>query len=126
METAPEPSVGAPGAGALVLTGLVGAALLAAAFAGDGSDVGGILPVGGAAVVLLAGALVAVALGRLAPPRVGRSGGALLATMVLLVAWTGATVAWSIVPDRSWDAFDKSVAFAVFLGLGVLDRKSVV
>ncbi len=119
METAPEPSVGAPGAGALVFTGLVGAALLAAAFAGDGSDVGGTLSVGGAAVVLLAGALVAVALGRLAPPRVGRSGGALLATMVLLVAWTGATVAWSIVPDRSWDAFDKSVVFAVFLGLGV-------
>ena len=52
METAPEPSVGAPGAGALVFTGLVGAALLAAAFAGDGSDVGGTLPVGGAAVVL--------------------------------------------------------------------------
>jgi len=119
METAPEPPVGAPGAGALVFTGLVGAALLAAAFAGDGSDVGGTLAVGGAAVVLLAGALVAVALGRLAPPHVGRSGRALLATMVLLVAWTGATVAWSVVPDRSWDAFDKSVVFAAFLGLGV-------
>jgi hypothetical protein len=118
MEQAPEGSVRAPSAGAVGVAALVGGALLAATFAGDGSGVDGILPVGGAAVVLLAGALVAVSLGRRAVPRLGRSGGVLAVTMVALVAWTGATVAWSIVPDRSWDAFNRSVAFAAFLGLG--------
>ncbi len=120
MDDAPAPAVRAQGAGALTLAGLVGATLLAAVFAGDGSGVDGVLPVGGAAVVVLAGALVAVALGGLAAPRVGRSGGALVLSLVALVAWTGATLAWSIVADRSWDAFNKSVAFAVFLGLGIV------
>jgi O-antigen ligase len=40
--------------------------------------------------------------------------------MLLLVAWTGATIAWSIGPDRSWDAFNRSVAFAAFLVLGIV------
>ena len=120
MESAPEPFFGAPGRGALALAGLVGAALLGAAFAGDGSDVGGILPVGGAAVVLLAGSLLAVAAGRIALPRLGRSGAAVVGATVALVAWTGLTVVWSIVPDRSWDAFDKTVAYGAFLGLGVV------
>jgi O-antigen ligase/polysaccharide polymerase Wzy-like membrane protein len=116
----PVPVVEAPATAALVLTGLAGAVLGAAVFAGDGSDDGGILPVGGAAVVLVAGAFVALALGRLASPRVGRSGGALVVSLLLLVAWTGATIAWSIVPDRSWDAFNRSVSFAAFLVLGIV------
>ena len=120
MDAAPEPSGGAPGAGAIVLAGLAGAVLLGSAFAGDGSGVGGILPVGGAAVLLLGAALVAVALGRLKAPRVGRSGAALVAATVALVAWTGVTVVWSILPDRSWDAFNRGVAFAAFLGLGIV------
>lgn len=118
MDRAPEPSAGAPGLGSLVFAGLVGAALLGAAFAGDGSDVGGTLPVGGAAVVLLTFALLVVAFGWLASPRIGRSGAALALATVLLTAWTGTTIAWSIVPDRSWDAFNRTAAFAAFLGLG--------
>src|SRR5439155_1728520 len=58
--------------------------------------------------------------GRAALPRLGRSGAVVVAATVALVAWTGLTVAWSIVPDRSWDAFDKTVAYAAFLGLGVV------
>ncbi|MBA2384967.1 MAG: hypothetical protein H0V68_09960, partial [Actinobacteria bacterium] len=116
MGPAPEPSGRALGSvlgwGAIVLAALVGAALLGAAFVGDGSDSGAILPVGGGAVVLLGAVLVATAFGRLAAPRVGASGAALAFTLLLLVAWTGATVAWSIVPDRSWDAFNRSLAFA--------------
>ncbi len=108
------------GSGAFVLAALVGGSLLGAAFAGDGSDVGGILPIGGAAVVLLAAALVGVAFGRLPAPRVGRSGAVLVCALVLLVAWMGATVWWSIVADRSWDVFNKGVAYVAFLGLGVV------
>ena len=120
MDHAPEPSDRASGAGAFAIAALVGAALAGATFAGDGSDVGGILPMGGAAVLLLAGALVACALGWLPVPRIGRSGAVLLWALVLLVAWTGTTVWWSIVADRSWDAFNKTVAYAAFLGLGMV------
>jgi hypothetical protein len=120
MDAAPEPSGRTLGVAAFILAALVGGSLAGAAFAGDGSDVDGILPVGGTAAVLLSAALLAVALGLVAAPRVGRSGGVLIIVMILLAAWTGATVWWSIVPDRSWDAFNKSAAFAVFLGLGVV------
>ena len=120
MDRASEPSIRALGAGALTLTGLVGAALAGATFAGDGSDAGGILPVGGAAVGLLAGALVLMAFGWLPAPRLGRSGALLVAATVAFTAWTGATMAWSIVPDRSWDSFNKTVAYAAFLGLGIV------
>src|SRR5262245_49904362 len=101
MDAASDSSLRASGTGALVFAVLVGASLLGAAFAGDGSDVGGILPVGGAAVVLLAAALVAVAFGKLPALLVGRSGAVLVWALVLLVAWLGVTVWWSIVADRS-------------------------
>ena len=105
---------------ALAFTALVGATLLGATFAGDGSGVGGVLPVGGSAVVLFALAILTIGLGRAPAPRLGRSGAALVAAMLGLVALAGGTVAWSIVPDRSLDAFDKSVAYAAFLGLGIV------
>lgn len=120
MDSASEPSIRAPGSGVIAFAILVGAILLGAMFAGDASDVGGILPVGGAAVVALAGALVAVALGRFPVPRVGRSGALLIGAAVALTFWIGATMAWSIVGDRSWDAFNKAVAYCAFLGLGVV------
>jgi uncharacterized membrane protein YhaH (DUF805 family) len=115
-----EPSLRASGSGAVVVAALVGASLLGATFAGDGSDVGGIIPVGGSAVVLLAAALVAVAFGWLPVLRVGRSGAVLVGSLVLLVAWIGTTVWWSIVGDRSWDTFNKGIAYVAFLGLGIV------
>jgi hypothetical protein len=120
MNAAPEPSGGAPGAGSILVATLVGATLLAAAFAGDAAGAGGILPAGGAAVAVLAGALVAVALGRLPPPRAGRLGWALVGSTVALAAWSGATVAWSIVPDRSWDVSNRELVYGAFLGLGLV------
>ncbi len=120
MDAAPEPAARAPGVGPIVFTGLVGMVLLWAAVAGDGSGFGATLPVGGAAVLLLLGAAVAIALGRLAAPRVGRSGLALVLAFVALGAWTGVTVWWSIVPDRSWDVSNRGIAFAAFLGLGIV------
>ena len=94
--------------------------LLGAAFAGDGSGFDGILPVGGAAVVLLAGLLVAFAFGVVPLPRLGAPGVALVAGLGLLVVWTGATVVWSIAPDRSWETFNRELAYVAFLGLGVV------
>ena len=39
---------------------------------------------------------------------------------VALALWIGVTMSWSIVGDRSWDAFNKAVAYCAFLGLGVV------
>jgi hypothetical protein len=118
MDSASEPSARSSVAGPLVLTALVGASLASAMFAGDGSGTRGTLPVGGGALLVLTAALVVVSLGRLPAPRLGRAGAVLLGSFVLLVAWIGTTVWWSIVPDRSWDAFNKSIAYVAFLGLG--------
>ena len=117
---ASEPSSRASGTGGIVFAALVGATLLGATFAGDGSDVGGIVPVGGAAVVLVAASLVAVAFRRLPALQAGRAGAVLVWALVLLVAWTGATVWWSIVADRSWDAFNKGLVYVAFLALGIV------
>jgi tetratricopeptide (TPR) repeat protein len=122
MESGSEPSARASGSrfGAVAFAGLVGAILLGAMFAGDGSDVGGILPVGGSAVLVLAATLVVVALGRVPVPRVGRTGVLLIGAAVALALWIGVTMAWSIVGDRSWDSFNKAIAYCAFLGLGVV------
>src|SRR6187455_3685499 len=118
MDSASEPSARSAVAGPLVLAALVGASLASAMFAGGGSGTRGTLPVGGGALLLLTAALVLVAFGRISAPRVGRAGAVLLGSFVLLVAWLGVTVWWSIVADRTWDAFNKSVAYVAFLGLG--------
>ena len=120
MDSASDPSARPSATGPLVLAALVGASLASAMFAGDGSGTRGTLPVGGGALLVLTAVLVVVALGKLPAPRLGRAGSVLLGSFVLLVAWLGVTVWWSIVPDRSWDAFNKSVAYVAFLGLGLV------
>ncbi len=50
----------------------------------------------------------------------GRSGALLVGAAVALTMWIGITMWWSIVGDRSWDAFNKAVAYCAFLGLGVM------
>ena len=120
MDRGSEPSARASGTAAVALALFAGALLLGALFAGDGSDVGATLPVGGAAVLVLAGVLVLVALGRLPAPRLGQTGALLVLSLVGLTAWIGVTMAWSIVGDRSWDAFNKAVAYCAFLGIGVV------
>jgi len=129
METAPDGLAGqgsgasrwgaAQGAALIATTTLVGAVLLGATFAGDGSGFDGVLPVGGAAVVLLAGLVVAFALGVVPLARLDAPGLALVVALALLVVWTGATVVWSIGPDRSWETFNRELAYLAFLGLGL-------
>jgi tetratricopeptide (TPR) repeat protein len=109
----------AHGAALIATTALVGAVLFGATFAGDGSGFDGVLPVGGAAVVLLGGLAVAFAFGAVPLPRLGAPALALVGALVLLVVWTGATVVWSIGPDRSWETFNRELAYVAFLGLGI-------
>ncbi|HEU5490972.1 MAG TPA: O-antigen ligase family protein [Gaiellaceae bacterium] len=120
MESGSEPSVRASGFAAFVTAAVAGGLLLGSTFAGDGSDVGGVLPVGGGAVAVLGVTLVLVALGRLPVPHVGRTGAVLVGALVGLTLWIGITMSWSIVGDRSWDAFNKAIAYCAFLGVGVV------
>ncbi len=56
-------------------------------------------------------------LGRMWPERTGQ---AALALVVAFVAWSGASVGWSIAPDRSWGFFNRGLVYLAFLGLGLL------
>ena len=107
---------------------LAGPALLAAAalvvggalLRGGGSTARPLFWIGGVAVLASAAAATGILAGLVARPRLGRAGTALVLLLAGYAAWTGATVVWSIEPDRSWEAFNRVVAYLAVLGLGVL------
>jgi hypothetical protein len=104
--------------GRLLLVASVGL-LAVALFAANGSAYGPLVFVGGAAV-LVAGALVSLAaLGLLPWPRLDRYGRAFVVLLAAFVCWTGLSVLWSIVPDRSWEYVNRSLVYAAFLVLGL-------
>ena len=94
---------------------LVGAAVLF----GGGSDDGRIFPIGGAAVLVAAACVAAVLLGAIARPRLGAAGALLVGCLAAFVGWSGASIAWSIQPDRSWEAFNRGVAYVALLTVGI-------
>lgn len=96
-----------------------GALLAGAVFFGGGSGRGSVLWLGGAAALALTAGLVVALLGRAPAPAPGRAGLALLGLLGALVLWEGLSVLWSVAPDRTWDSFNKSLAAACFLGLGL-------
>lgn len=118
MHTALDRAARSPRTGAgLVLA--AGALLAGAVFFGGGSGRGSVLWLGGAAALALTAGLVVALLGRAPAPAPGRAGLALLGSLGVLVLWEGLSVLWSVAPDRSWDSFNKSLAAACFLGLGL-------
>jgi tetratricopeptide (TPR) repeat protein len=85
--------------------------LLAALFAGDSVWTA-------LAVLLIAGGWSALALaGRARQPG---GGAVLLGVLLATAAWAGLSVAWSVVPDRSWAELDRMLVFAAFLVVGLL------
>ena len=96
-----------------VTASLVAALLLGALFAGESFWVG--------ALALLAAALVGALalLGRI-PLASGRSGAAVVGSLLAIATWNGVSVAWSIAPDRSWDELNRVVVYAAFASLGVV------
>jgi tetratricopeptide (TPR) repeat protein len=99
---------------------VVATALLAwAVFLGGGSGNGSVATLGTAAVVAACGLVALSALGRLALPRPDRAGLVAAAAFGALVAWTGASVAWSIAGDLSWDALAKGLAYGGFAVVGL-------
>lgn len=54
------------------------------------------------------------------PPRPARAAWVGLGLLALFVAWTGLSLTWSIVPDRSWAEFNRVLAYLLLTGVGVL------
>jgi tetratricopeptide (TPR) repeat protein len=96
--------------------GLVFAALF---FAG-GSTGSRVVWIGGAAVVLAAVGAALALLGVWQLPRLEPAGAVFVLALVGLVAWSGASLGWSIVPDQSWDAFDRGIVYVAFAVGGVV------
>jgi hypothetical protein len=93
---------------------LLGAALLF----GGGSGDGRLAWIGGAAL-LAAGVLCGAALwGWLPVPAIGREGVAFGLLSAGFLTWTGVTILWSILPDRSWDYFNRGLAYLMFAVIG--------
>jgi hypothetical protein len=68
-------------------------------------------------VWLGAGALASLLL--LAAVRGVPGGLASIAPLFLLAAWSGLTIAWSWLPDRSWDYANRALLYALFAALGL-------
>jgi hypothetical protein len=74
----------------------------------------------GTAVVLAATAAVAAALlGALPWPALDRAGLAFLVLAGLFVLWNGASISWSLDPDRSWAYTNRGLVYLAFAGLGL-------
>lgn len=74
-------------------------------------------PGDGSVVWLGAGALASLVL--LAAVRGVPGGLASVAPLFLLAAWSGLTIAWSWLPDRSWDYANRTLLYALFATLGL-------
>jgi O-Antigen ligase len=108
---------GAP-AGPLIL---LGSGLLAALalFAGDGSSYAALAVIGTAAL-LAAGAALALGFWGVLPwPELDWAGKALVLLLAAFVVWNGASVLWSITPDRSWEYFNRGSVYFAFGVLGL-------
>jgi O-antigen ligase len=87
---------------------VVGGALLAS---------GGSQPIFWIGVLAVAAAAAGLALRRVS---LGRAELALLACFAGLAVWSAATIVWSIEPDRSWDAFNRTAVYLAVIALGAL------
>ncbi|HKB19543.1 MAG TPA: O-antigen ligase family protein [Gaiellaceae bacterium] len=95
-----------------------GALIAASLLFGGGSGDGAVAWIGGAALVVAVGACALAFLGLLPLPGLGREGIAFAVLGGGFVAWTGLTVLWSALPDRSWDYFNRGLGYFAFAVVG--------
>ena len=98
----------------------IAAVLVLAVFAGGGGDDTLLIWPGVAALVVLALALVAAAVGLLPLATPSRAGGALLAAAAGIAWWSGASIGWSIAPDLSWGDLNRGIVYLALLALGAV------
>jgi tetratricopeptide (TPR) repeat protein len=105
------------------------AIVLAAVVAGGGSSDEAVPWIGAAAFALAAGGWTAAGLGLLVRPRLDTTARATIALTAAFVAWNGITIVWSILPDRSWDYFNRGLVYVALLAaaclVGALPRAPV-
>jgi O-Antigen ligase len=105
--------------GSIVVSAAGLALVSSAVFAGGTSTDRTLLWVGGA-VLLAALFLVASASVALVPwPRPSATGAAAVSLFAAFVCWNGASVLWSIAPERSWSYFNRGVVYLGFLAVGL-------
>jgi tetratricopeptide (TPR) repeat protein len=95
-----------------------GVLLAAALLFGGGSGDEPVAWIGGAALLAAAAACGAALWGLIPAPGLGREGIAFAVLSVGFVVWTGVTILWSAAPDRSWDYFNRGLAYFAFAVLG--------
>ena len=103
--------------------GLAAAAVVVTAvavLAGGGSGTSALPWVGVPALLLAATVAAAGAVGIVPLRSPGRAGLALLLLLAAYALWSGVTIAWSVAPDRSWDAVNRTLVYLAFLALGVV------
>ena len=102
---------------------LAGAALVllaAAVLVGGGTSDTPLAWIGGGAVLVASAGFGAVALGHLPAPKLSTAGRLSVLLFAVFVVWNGASVVWSILPDRSWDYANRGLAYFAFLAVGLL------
>ncbi|HKI91900.1 MAG TPA: hypothetical protein VJ986_06340, partial [Gaiellaceae bacterium] len=103
-----------------------GALAFCALFFSDGFATAPLVWIGGL-TLLLAAALAAAPLVRLAPgPRLDAPAVTFAACLLALVVWAGASTTWSLSPERSWGFTNRTLVYAAFalVGLALPSRLS--
>src|ERR671928_59930 len=101
------------------LGGGVAALLFWTLFFGGGSRGLSLAWLGTAVVLAASAALAAALLGALPWPDLDRTGLAFLVLTGLFVLWNGASISWSLDPDRAWAYTNRGLVYLAFACLGL-------
>ena len=96
-----------------------GAPVAAAIFFSQGSRDEPLLWIGGGAIVAATAAGVGVLVKRLPLPDLEQASLVFVGLLAGFVAWNGISIVWSVAPDRSWDYFNRGLAYLAFAVLGL-------
>lgn len=110
---------------ALALLTAAGVLLAASFLFGGGSDDGPVAWIGAGAVLVALGLCGAALWGLVPVPSLGREGLAFAGLAGGFVAWNGITILWSTEPDRSWDYFNRGLAYFAFAVVGAFVGSAV-
>ncbi|HEY6055376.1 MAG TPA: hypothetical protein VIU86_15705, partial [Gaiellaceae bacterium] len=91
--------------------GLLGAACIAG---------GSLTWIGLAVLLAVLAAAAPVVAGRAPRPELGRLGLGALALLCAFVVWNGASIVWSVLPDRTWHYTNLGLVYLAFAACGVL------
>jgi tetratricopeptide (TPR) repeat protein len=102
-----------------VLAGGVGGLLFWTLFFGGGSRDLSLAWLGSAVVLAATAALAAALMGAVPWPELDSAGLAFVVLAALFVLWNGASISWSLDPDRSWAYTNRGLVYLAFAGLGL-------